>query len=230
MARNAGHAEDDVIATVAALVDHGLVRRVGAEDASRFTLLETIREFGREQLAAHGELEVIREAHAAWCLTLAEAAEPYLGGPEQSAWLARLETEHDNLRAALTWWYEVGDARYGLRLATALLRFWDTRDHMAEGQPRLMAFLALPGDGVSSEARARALDATSELTTWQGRHAMATQLATEALVIHRDLGVDAIIWLEDWLKRYAGTLLVISHDRDFLDGVVNVVVHIERRS
>ena len=132
-------------------------------------------------------------------LALAEAAEPHLGGPEQSAWLARLETEHDNLRAALTWWYEVGDARHGLRLATALLRFWDTRDHMAEGQPRLMAFLALPGDGVSSEARARALDAASELTTWQGQHAMATQLATEALVIHRDLGAPAGIARSLWL-------------------------------
>src|SRR5215211_2853536 len=199
VARNGGHAEDAVIGTVAALVDHGLVRRVGAEDAPRFTLLETIREFGRQQLATHGELEVIREAHAAWCLTLAEEAEPHLGGPEQSAWLARLETEHDNLRAALTWWYEVGDARHGLRVATALLRFWDTRDHMAEGQPRLMAFLALPGDAVSLEARARALDAASELASWQGRHEIATQLATEALIIQRELanpvGIAHTLWL-----------------------------------
>jgi non-specific serine/threonine protein kinase len=197
--RNAGHAEDDVIATVAALVDHGLVRRVGTEDAPRFTLLETIREFGRQQLAAHGELEVIREAHAAWCLTLAEEAEPYLGGPEQSVWLARLETEHDNLRTALTWWQEQRDAHQGLRLATALLRFWDTRDHMAEGQPRLMAFLALPGDAVSFEARARALDAASELATWQGRHEIATQLATEALIIQRDLDAPAGIARALWL-------------------------------
>src|SRR5215213_3867286 len=199
VARNAGHAEDDVIAPVVALVDHGLVRRVGAEEAPRFALLETIREFGRQQLTADGELEIIREAHAAWCLTLAEVAEPHLGGPQQSAWLARLETEHDNLRAALTWWYEVGNARHGLRLATALLRFWDTRDHMAEGQPRLMAFLALPGDAVSLEARARALDAASELASWQGRHEIATQLATEALIIQRDLGAPAGIARALWL-------------------------------
>src|SRR5215213_4873071 len=199
VARNAGHAEGDVIATVAALVDHGLVRRVGVEEAPRFTLLETIREFGREQLAAQGELDIIREAHAAWCLTLAEEAEPHLGGPQQSAWLARLETEHDNLRAALTWWYEVGDARHGLRVATALLRFWDTRDHMAEGQPRLMAFLALPGDAVSLEARARALDAASELASWQGRHEIATHLAAEALAIQREManpvGIAHALWL-----------------------------------
>jgi predicted ATPase/DNA-binding CsgD family transcriptional regulator len=199
VARNAGHAEGAVIATVAALVDHGLVRRVGTEDVPRLALLETIREFGRQQLATDGELDVMREAHAAWCLTLAEAAEPHLGGPEQSAWLARLETEHDNLRAALTWWYEVGDARHGLRLATALLRFWDTRDHMAEGQPRLMAFLALPRDDVSPEARARALGAASELASWQGRHEIATQLAAEALATERELanpvGIAHTLWL-----------------------------------
>ena len=158
----AGHLEDELMTTIAALVDQGLVRRVDDGAAPRFTLLETIREFGRQQAAAHGELEGIREAHAAWCLALAQEAEPHLGGPDQSTWLGRLETEHDNLRAALTWWYEQGDARHGLRLATALLRFWDTRDYMAEGQPRLMAFLALPGDDVSPEARARGLDAASE--------------------------------------------------------------------
>ena len=196
---NAGGWEGDVIGIIAALVDHGLVRRVGAEDAARFTMLETIREFGREQLAVHGELEDIRDAHAAWCLALAEEAEPHLGGPDQSLWLAHLETDHDNLRAALTWWYEVGDARHGLRLATALLRFWDTRDYMAEGQPRLMAFLALPGDDVSPEARARALDAASELASWQGRHEIATQLATEALIIQRDLGDPVGIARALWL-------------------------------
>ncbi|MDF2758247.1 MAG: transcriptional regulator, LuxR family [Thermomicrobiales bacterium] len=199
VAQNAGYAGGDIIAAMAALVDHGLVCRVAQPLEPRFTLLETIREFGREQLAAHDELEVIREAQAAWCLTLAEAAEPHLGGPEQSAWLSRLETEHDNLRAALTWWYEQGDAPHGLRLATALLRFWDTRDHMSEGQPRLMAFLTLPSDDVSLVARARALEAASELASWQGRHEMATQLATEALIIQRQLanppGIAGALWL-----------------------------------
>ena len=59
-----------------ALYTTGLVRRVAQGARPRFTLLETIREFGREQLAAHGELERLREAHAAWCLTMAEEAEP----------------------------------------------------------------------------------------------------------------------------------------------------------
>jgi non-specific serine/threonine protein kinase len=189
----------DVIAAVAALVDHGLVRRVGDGPATRFLLLETIREFGRQQLTERGEMNDAREAHAAWCLAFAEEAEPHLGGPDQGRWLGWLETEHDNLRAALTWWQEAGDARQGLRLATALLRFWDTRDYMSEGQPRLSAFLALPGDDVSPEARARALDAASELASWQGRHEIATQLAVEALALQRHLanpvGIARALWL-----------------------------------
>jgi predicted ATPase/DNA-binding NarL/FixJ family response regulator len=199
VAQNARDADSTVMAAVATLVDHGLVRRVAQGARPRFALLETIREFGREQLAAHGELERLREAHAAWCLTMAEEAEPHLGGPDQRRWLGQLETEHDNLRAALTWWQEQGDAWHGLRLATALLRFWDTRDYMSEGQPRLMAFLALPGDDVPPAARARALDAASELASWQGRHELATQLATEALAIQRRLGNPAGIARALWL-------------------------------
>jgi non-specific serine/threonine protein kinase len=199
VAKRSGQSGSDVIAAVAALVDHGLVRRVGDGPATRFMLLETIREFGRQQLTERGEVNDAHEAHAAWCLAFAESAEPHLGGPEQGPWLARLETEHDNLRAALTWWQEQGDARQGLRLATALLRFWDTRDYMSEGQPRLMAFLDLPGDAVSPEARARALDAASELASWQGRHELAAQLAAEALCIQRDLASPAGIARAQWL-------------------------------
>jgi non-specific serine/threonine protein kinase len=70
---------------------------------------------------------------------------------------------------------------------------------MAEGQPRLMALLALPGDDVSPEARARGLDAASELASWQGRHEIATQLATEALIIQRELGDPVGIARALWL-------------------------------
>jgi predicted ATPase/DNA-binding NarL/FixJ family response regulator len=184
---NADGSGRNVTSTVVALVDQGLVRRTGTEDAPRFMMLETIREFGRERLADSGEMEAARVAHAAWCLALAEEAEPHLGGPEQGVWLARLETDHDNLRAALTWWREQGDAGHGLRLATALLRFWDTRDYMTEGRPHLMAFLALPGEDVSLQARARGLDAASELASWEAQHATAARLAAEALVIQRQL-------------------------------------------
>jgi non-specific serine/threonine protein kinase len=190
----------DVISGVTALVDQGLVRRVGTEHEPRFMMLETIREFGRERLAESGEMAAARAAHATWCLALAEDAEPHLSGPDQSIWLARLEIEHDNLRAGLDWWREQGDAKHGLRLATALLRFWDTRDYMTEGRPRLMAFLAAPSEDVSPAARAEALVAASELASWEAEHATAARLADEALAIQRELGQPAGIARALWLR------------------------------
>src|SRR5262249_38720973 len=74
--------------------------------------------------------EGVRDRHLAWYLALAEEAAPQLAGAAQVAWLDRLEAEHDNLRAALTWARERGAAEAGLRLAAAIWRFWWTRGHL----------------------------------------------------------------------------------------------------
>ena len=76
-------------------------------------MLETVREFGLDQLAANNEEEEARNRHAAWYLDLAERVEPELLGPEQRWWCERLETEHANLRAALSWLTESGARRVG---------------------------------------------------------------------------------------------------------------------
>src|SRR5207248_8156695 len=94
----------DVLDGLASLVEKSLVQSVeGGDGEPRFQLLETIREFGLEQLQLAGEEAERRQRHAAYYTALAEAAEPELRGPRQGEWLDRLEQEQDNLRAALTW-------------------------------------------------------------------------------------------------------------------------------
>jgi DNA-binding NarL/FixJ family response regulator/Tfp pilus assembly protein PilF len=158
---------------LAALVDHNLVRQEelaeGGPDAGspRYSLLETIRAFGLEQLARSGGETAIRRRHLEYCLALAEAAEPELTGPGQGEWLDRLEREHGNLRAALDW--AADDARSGelaLRLATALWRFWDVRGYAAEGRGWLNRMLAHVDAGQAPlplRLRARALHAAGAL-------------------------------------------------------------------
>src|SRR5687767_4105028 len=97
-------------------------------------MLETIREYGLECLAAAGEDTETRDRHAVWCLELAERAEPELSGPEQVAWFTRLDEEHDNLRAALGWAIERRQGEVAMRLGGALRRFWNLRGHSDEGR------------------------------------------------------------------------------------------------
>jgi predicted ATPase/DNA-binding CsgD family transcriptional regulator len=194
-----GGAPLDVFDGITSLVDKSLIRPMPAPAAEpRFTMLETMREFGLDRLADSGEMAAARDAHAAWCLALAEEAEPNLGGADQARWLDRLEVEHDNLRAALGWQREQEDADHGLRLATALMRFWDTRDYMNEGRTHLTAFLDL-SRAAAPGARARALEAASELASWEAEHAMAARLAEAALDLWRKLddqsGIARALWL-----------------------------------
>ncbi len=106
-------------------------------------MLETIREYALEQLALSGETEALRQRHADYYLRLAETAEPHiLHGPDQVLWSDRLEAEHDNLRAVLTWSSTMQEAEaLGLRLAGALSWFWVVRSHFSEGHRWLTAML-----------------------------------------------------------------------------------------
>jgi predicted ATPase/DNA-binding CsgD family transcriptional regulator len=135
----------DSLVLLASLVDKHLLHVTGeAGGEPRFGVLETIREYGLEQLAASGEEAATREAHAAFYLALAEANEiPIynLGRPEA---LAGLEAEHPNLRAALTWLTETGEATAARRLSGALFWFWFYRSHLTEGRSWLDRTLALP--------------------------------------------------------------------------------------
>src|SRR5207245_3453955 len=114
-------------------------------------------------LAAGGELADVRDAHAAYYLSLAETAARELRGAGQKACLDHLTREQENLRAALTWLTQSGTALSGLRLAAALGRFWELAGRAGEGRAALRRLLALPtavGSGAAEEyegARAAAL-------------------------------------------------------------------------
>jgi predicted ATPase/class 3 adenylate cyclase len=156
--------------TLASLVEKSLVRR--RED--RFRMLETIREYGLEQLRERGDLEAARRRHADFFLELAESCgqEP----SEQEAWVDRVEAEGDNMRAAIAWARESGEARVGMRLAAALGRFWEARSHLVEGVARIREALASDPDA-PTDLRDLALREGVLLAFKQGDFATAREWA-----------------------------------------------------
>ena len=180
--------ESDVIDDLASLIDKSLLlRKEEAAGEARFTMLETIKEYGAEQLQANGETDALRRIHALYFMTLAEAAEPELTGPEQVAWFRRIEREHDNLRAALRWSKESGEIEKGLRIAGALWRFWEVRGHMSEGR-RWLEDLLKDGDKASKEVRAKALSRAGAMERDQGDYTQSIILFEQALALYRELG------------------------------------------
>ena len=146
----------DALDGLTGLVEQSLVRqREERDDEPRFAMLETIREFALEQLRDSGEERTVREAQAAWSLSLAEQAESALSGPEEVDWLARLDAERDNLRGALEWAADAGEPELALKLSTALWPVWTRQGQVMEGQRWLERTLAK--SGASDVARAEAL-------------------------------------------------------------------------
>jgi predicted ATPase/DNA-binding SARP family transcriptional activator len=180
---------DHVLDLVASLVDKSLVRREEQPDGEpRLGLLETLREFGLEQLEASSEAEAIRERHASYYLDLAERAETELVGPHQQTWLALLERERDNLRAVERWAVARGDAETIVRLGAALWRFWWARADAAEAREWVDAILGLAGRATSVPALARSLHGAGALAMELGDHAVSRTLLEEAVAVARRLG------------------------------------------
>ena len=182
--------EVDVLQQISALVDKILVQQRGSiQHEPRFTMLETVREYALERLEESGELERLRRRHASYFLELAEEEERASRGPLQRAWLDRLETEHDNLRASLEWSLtSQGDTELGLQLTGALSHFWYVREHHSESRMWLQS--ALERGSATSAARAKVLVGAGRLAWFQGEFARVNTLVEESLTLYQSLGDD----------------------------------------
>jgi non-specific serine/threonine protein kinase len=190
-----GVGEGEVLDPLSRLVDKSLVAlEEGEQGVMRYTMLEPVRQYAREKLRESGEEDTVQAGHAGFFLALAEEAEPEMSGPDQEAWLRRLEKEHANLRAALAWALDAVDSReprehrteLGLRLAGALGRFWAAYGP-GEGRRWLEKSLA-KGRAVPKSALGKALYEAGWIALWQGDSDRAIALLEEGRTLFRELG------------------------------------------
>ena len=178
-----------VLDGVTSLIDKSMLQQTEQKDNElRLVMLETLCEYGLEVLAASGEMEITRQAHAAYFLTLAEVTQAEITGPQQAMWLERLEREHDNLRAAQQWLLEANGADHDMTMALlfgrALAGFWRTRGYYSEGRRFLKRVLA-GSKGNMTSMRAEALNIAAGLAAAQGDYAEAEKLSRESLALSR---------------------------------------------
>jgi predicted ATPase/DNA-binding SARP family transcriptional activator/DNA-binding CsgD family transcriptional regulator len=185
-----GIAEAEVLDLLSRLVDKSLVvAEATTEGRVRYKMLEPIRQYAQERLKESKESDATRRRHAAFSLALAEEAEPNLKGAAQEERLGRLETEHDNFRAALSWTVEQGEVELALRLSSALVEFWHL--HVHHNEARRWLEVALAEEGGSPNARMKALERACFLSWEQGDYERAVALGEEGLALARRVGNDA---------------------------------------
>ena len=167
------------------LVDESLVRR----REERFSMLEIVREYARERLGDDADL---RRRHLAYFVALAREAEPELTDGDQPTWFTRIEDELHNIREALSFALETGDALAALQLVVGIRRFWQIHGHLAEGRDALAAALALTPDE-PSELRSQALNMAGILAGEQGDFDAARASFNAALDDARAVGATRAI-------------------------------------
>jgi non-specific serine/threonine protein kinase len=185
----AGLERDEVLDLLAQLVERSLVLvepAVGGQ--SRCRLLTTIRQYAFERLEQSGDVARLRDRHRDWFLSLAQLGDTQLRGPDPSLWLARLELEHDNLRAALEWSLANREGGAALRLAGALSLFWGQRGYLREGLRWLDAALAAGGDA-DAKTRALALHGAGSLAWRLGDNTRSCELLHLSLNLRREAAV-----------------------------------------
>jgi predicted ATPase/DNA-binding XRE family transcriptional regulator len=183
---------NDALDRLVGLVDKSLLtveETPGDGTGPRFNMLETVREFARDRLAASMEADAISDTHGRYFLGLALEGRPRLEGPDQALWLERLEREHDNFRAALHTAQRNHDVDLGLRLAGCLWPFWHAHGHWKEAQTWLGMFLNhANGMDIAPAIRGEALLAAGELAGALQSTEMADPLYRQVLVLGEQRG------------------------------------------
>ena len=174
-----------VLETLGSLVDSSLVQADARGGEPRFALLETIREYALERLGDGNSVQA-HDRHAAYFLALAEPAAAEFAGPGQLAWLDRLEAEHDDLLAAMSWLVDQGPPEQALRLFSVTWRFWWLRGHAAEFV-RLGEQIVASSERLPPQQRAVALSAAGFILISKGDQAKAETLFEQNLEVYRQL-------------------------------------------
>lgn len=202
----------EVLDLLSRLLDKSLViveEPTGADRRYRF--LETMRQYGRDRLFGSGEVTAVSERHFGFFLDFARRAEPELVGPDQPAWLDRLELEHDNLGSAMDWGMAAPDRKGdALRLATPLSWFWTKRGYFTEGRQRLEGAIAGSG-GAAPELETQALTGLIHLVLFQGDAPACHALVARSLATARH---NEDLWAEAFAL---GMSAILESDRGNFD-------------
>ncbi|MFL5807405.1 MAG: ATP-binding protein [Roseiflexaceae bacterium] len=181
------HLAAHVLDLITSLLNKSLLRQEDQQDGEpRFTMLETIREYALERLAASGSGETLRQAYAVYYLALAERAAPELTGACQEEWLERLRREHDNVRAVLGWSLDTQHVEIAARIGGALWRFWFVCGYWSEGRQWLASVLTYRAE-LPASVQATALHGAGTLALYQSDYHQATALLEAGLEIQRAL-------------------------------------------
>jgi non-specific serine/threonine protein kinase len=183
-------ASEEVLDLLQQLVDKSLVQQAAHAGAAHYRLLEPVRQYAQQQLAASGEARAIGRRHTAFYLSLAEEAASKLRGAEQVGWFNRLARELDNLRTALRWASEANETEQGLRIGGDLWLFWIANGYLSEGRRWLEPLLTQTSSVVATGTRATALTTAAHLNMYQGHLEHALALAEEGLALAR-VGAEA---------------------------------------
>ncbi|MCC6792303.1 MAG: tetratricopeptide repeat protein, partial [Thermomicrobiales bacterium] len=184
------HRDANVLDLLDSLAAKSLVTPLSTADDNtpRFALLETLRAYGIERLRADGRDDEAQRLHARWYLALAEASIPEMTGRHRAEWLDRLELDHPNFRAAMSWAIAARESEIALRFIDGLWRYWEPRGYLLEGYELGVQSLALLDEGVDPAIRARALYGVSIMPYRMGRFDDARRLAESCLALYRTIG------------------------------------------